>query len=661
MVSHPFVSLTRQESSPSQTSFSQPETGVSNERHRTADCSRSDISVCIVGAGIRGLGLLERIVAYSQKYAAGRRVRVHLVDPCPGEPEQYDTAQPDYLLLNIVCGQVSMFPDVASISGCAPTTGPSMYEWVRERGLLIGDDGFTVGKYGRPIEADDFLPRRLLGEYLVWFRTLLKERAASRMDIIEHRACATDLAAADGRLIVDLSDGTSVGADYLFLTVGQVHEAAKTGPEAATAQNAHASARRISRAYPLPNQLESVGSEETVAIAGLGLSAVDAILTLTIGRGGSVQTKGGAAYYIPSGREPHIVAFSRSGLPYRSRPALGAPLTYDPIVFTRGSIDALRAERGPKLDYDRDILPLLLTEMRVAYWRAKYGRDYGWNAAQDLLDKLRDAFVAGRLELHLAELDTQDSTFDPRLAYFAAIPSNDSGSDVLRDTVAYESWFRNWLENDLEEAILGVARSPLKAALEACREFRDILRYAVDFGGLTDESSDRFFSLHAKTINRIVVGPQKERTADVLALMRAGILSVPLGPDPEVTWDDSRRLWKLSSSRFRVRHEVFADWVYMGVTRRLRSLTDEPSIIGAMARRGFLRRLRPDSSVVHAVDIDRSHHPISHEGLANERIWVMGLLCEGATFYNGYVTSPGKYVRSQDDADRAVAQIFSSH
>jgi hypothetical protein len=78
-----------------------------------------------------------------------------------------------------------------------------------------------------------------------------------------------------------------------------------------------------------------------------------------------------------------------------------------------------------------------------------------------------------------------------------------------------------------------------------------------------------------------------------------------------------------------------------------------------MARRGFLRRFRPNSSVIFAIDIDRSFHPISFEGVANKRIWIMGLLCEGVTFYNGYVTSPGKFIRSQFDADRAVSQIFS--
>lgn len=615
------------------------------------------MSICIVGAGFRGLGVLERIVAHSRKYAA-TSVRAHLVDRSLRGPEQYDTGQPDYLLLNIVCGQVSMFPDIASVTDCDPTPGPSLYDWVRERGLLLGDDGFTVSRCGRPIEADDFLPRRLLGEYLTWFRNLLIDRAPPCLEIVEHITNATDLIVVDGRQVVKLSNGTSISADHLFLTVGQIHDPSTADPKSAQANEVSASARHIARPYPLPNQLESVGAGDTIAIAGLGLSAVDAILCLTLGRGGRVKTRDGVDCYIPSGEEPQIIAFSRSGLPYRSRPALGPALTYDPVVFTVGGIDALRAEKGPKLDYDRDVLPLLFTELRVAYWRAKRLRDCGWNAAQALLDELRQAFVKGRLELFLTQLD-EDTSFDPKLAYFGALPPS-TDMDVFGDTIAYESWFRRWLEDDLQQARLGVASSPLKAALEACREFRDVIRYAVDFGGLTDESSDQFFSLHTETINRIVVGPQKERTADILALIRAGILSVPLGPNPSLRWNDSRRQWNLSSTLLRVQHDVFADWLYQGSTSHLQSLTDDTCIVGAIARRGFLRRFRPNSAVVYAVDVDRSYHPISCEGLANERIWIMGLLCEGATFYNGYVTSPGKFVRSQYDADRAVAQIFSS-
>lgn len=628
---------------------------MSTVKNETSDSSQpACISICIVGAGFRGLGVLERIVAYSRKHEAA--VRVHIVDPSSRGPEQYDTGQPDYLLLNIVCGQVSMFPDVLSVGDCPPTTGPSLYEWVRERGLLLDDDGMTVGKSGRPIEPDDFLPRRLLGEYLVWFQELLIDQSPTCLSVVEHQANATDLTTVDGQLLVKLSDETSITADYLFLTVGQVHEPT-TGPT--VIQDVAATARRIARPYPLPDQLESIGAGETVAIAGLGLSAVDAILSLTIGRGGRLETPDGLDCYVRSGREPRIVAFSRSGLPYRSRPSLGAPLTYNSIVFTPENIDALRADRGPRLDFDRDVLPLLFTELRVAYWRAKVGRDRGWNAAPDILNEFRYAFVEGRLELHLTSLEANDASFDPQFEYFGALPPESTGLNVLRDTNSYQSWFLRWLDDDLQQARLGVSRSPLKAALEGCREFRDVIRYAVDFGGLTNESGDRFFSLHAETINRIVVGPQKERTADMLALIRAGVLAVSLGPNPTVKWNHSLRQWTLSSSSLGVQHDEFADWMYLGVTNRLQTLTDDSCIVGAMAQQGYLRRFRPTSAVIYAVDVDRRFHPISCVGAADERIWILGLLCEGVTFYNGYITSPGKFIRSQYDADQAVAHIFS--
>jgi uncharacterized NAD(P)/FAD-binding protein YdhS len=626
---------------------------VSSVPDQTAVLLHADpLSICIVGAGARGLGVLERVVAYARRGSSSHSIRVHLVERCKAGPAQFDPTQPDYILLNIVCGQASLFPDAASVFGCPPTEGPSLYEWARRRGACLDDDGFTVGDRGRPIERGDFLPRRLYGEYLQWFRAFLIGQANSYVEIKEHQASAIGLTKNDNGLTIVLSDETRIRADYLFLTVGQI-------PEPSTTSGLDASRRHITRPYPLPEQLEAVAPGETVAIAGLGLSAVDAILALTFGRGGRLHTRDGASVYGPSGREPRIVAFSRSGLPYRSRPALGAPLKYEAVVFNQENIDALRAERGSKLDFDSDVLPLLLTELRVAYWRAVHAQDHGWDASGDALNEMRSASLAGRLESYFDRGDEEVGRFDARFAYFGAIPS---GADTgpLRNSDAYQQWYRTWLGQDLGQAQLGVSRSPLKAALEICREFRDVIRYAVDFGGLTDQSSDKFFSLHAETINRIVVGPQKERTAEVLAVMDAGILDVSLGPSPTATWDGSSKQWKLRSSQLRAEYEAVADWMYSAVTSRLHSLPDDTDIVGAMARKGLLKQLRPDSSIIHAVAVDRSYHPVSREGVADERIWVMGLLCEGVTFYNGYLTSAGKFDRSHHDADRAVGQIFEA-
>jgi uncharacterized NAD(P)/FAD-binding protein YdhS len=611
--------------------------------------SRKQNVICIVGAGVRGLGVLERIVAYTRNSLTTRPVCVHLIDPGTHGPEQYDTRQPDYLALNIVCGQVSLFPDKASVK-VRPEQGPSLYEWAQEHGFCLAEDGFTVGTYGRRIQADDFLPRRLVGEYLCWFQKQMERRAPSHVTIKQHRAKAIDLTKRGAKLMVHLDNRTRITTDYVFLTVGQVPKPILPGA---------LYRRRIYRPYPLPQVLMPIKESQTVAIEGLGLSAVDAILTLTIGRGGCVRRDGQAVSYIRSGNEPRIVAFSRSGLPYRSRPALGAPIGYPPVVFTRKSIDQARQKHGPKLDYDRDVLPLLLTELRIAYLRAKRGREQNWTMAELLIEELRQANTSSHLESYLRAASRKDA-FDSEHAYFGALPSTDCCSGPLRDAASYENWYRNWVADDLAQARLGVGQSPLKAALEIFREFREVIRYAVDFGGLTDDSADRFFEVHANTLDRIGVGPQKESTEVLLALMDSGILRVPIGPHPNVSWEKASKQWRVASSQLLQECTLVADWLYSGRTSRLQSLPDDPSLIGSMARRGFVRRAKPHSSVIHALDVTPAFHPYSIDGFIDRRIWIFGLLCEGVTFYNSYITSPGKFVRSQYDADIAVAEIFDT-
>jgi len=67
--------------------------------------------VVIVGAGPRGLGVLERITAVYAERAPDWGLHVHLVDP--GEPGQgtHKSFQPEHLLTNTVAGQLTLFTD----------------------------------------------------------------------------------------------------------------------------------------------------------------------------------------------------------------------------------------------------------------------------------------------------------------------------------------------------------------------------------------------------------------------------------------------------------------------------------------------------------------------------------------------------------------------
>src|SRR5205085_12474204 len=143
------------------------------------------------------------------------------------------------------------------------------------------------------------------------------------------------------------------------------------------------------------------------------------------------------------------------------------------------------------------------------------------------MDRLRSALNQKTLETLLSRLDMADQPFDPHTAYYGPIPCTSPQQGALRDCNSYQQWFKDWIETDLANARRGVRGSPFKAALEIVREFRDTIRYAVDHGGLSDESLDRFFGYHSEMINRIVVGPQKERNEDICALISPGILSIP--------------------------------------------------------------------------------------------------------------------------------------
>ncbi|HEX4700954.1 MAG TPA: FAD/NAD(P)-binding protein, partial [Pseudonocardiaceae bacterium] len=150
--------------------------------------------VAVIGLGSRGLGVLERIVTLAKLAGpAVGEVRVEIIDPICSGAGVHDTGQPDYLLLNTTAAAVSLFPDAHTVGTAVDTPGPSLYQWATERGLRIAEDGYTVGAEGRPVRPTDFLPRRLLGEYLSWFYGVVRDRAPSHVRLTEHHTEAVDL------------------------------------------------------------------------------------------------------------------------------------------------------------------------------------------------------------------------------------------------------------------------------------------------------------------------------------------------------------------------------------------------------------------------------------------------------------------------------------
>jgi len=609
----------------------------------------SELSVAIIGLGSRGLGVLERIITLSKRQSTlAPRVRVDVLDPTCVGCGLHGTDQPDYLLLNTVCSQVSMFPDAHSVGEDVDEPGPNLYEWATSRDLRLAKDGFSVGSEGRPIQMSDFLPRRLLGEYLAWFLQTVVRGAPDHVKLRFHRASATDIRGeADKQLTITLEDGTTVTTQYAFLTLGHTPNA--------LIQDAPSKERWIADPYPLPARLRPAAPAESIAIDGFGLAAMDIIAACTVGRGGHFARDHGALRYVPADTEPELYLYSRSGVPFRARPHLRRPRRpYIPIAMTHARIEAIRANRGGRLDFDRDVLGLLHTEMRTAYHRCHLAISEGDAAEKALIAELTRAAATGDLTALLDDLDRRSGAFDPYEAW------DRSAGIVLTNSVGYESWVVTEIGRDLVEAEKGLELSCEKAAVEVVREMRDAVRQAVDFGGLTDESLERFMRFTVSLMNKAVVGPQKERHQELLALIDAGIMRIPFGPAPARRWDPDVGRWTVASTRLATPFSRHVDWVCSGHTRAPSVSSSACPLVSRLHAKGRLVRHRPPGSAVDSVDLDRDMHPVDSDGRPERRLWILGPLCEGATFYNHAVPATGGYSRVLRDADRTVKEMFAT-
>ncbi|MFJ4580476.1 FAD/NAD(P)-binding protein [Streptomyces echinatus] len=607
----------------------------------------STTTVAIIGMGSRGLGLLERLVAHCLTRPAP--VTVHLVDPQPPGPGFHLADQPDHLLLNTVCSQLTAFADERMVEGPAPLSGPSLAEWCQERDLRLADDGRTVrvGE-GQRIRPNDFLPRRLLGEYLAWAAEAVVAAAPDCLTVVPHRCEAVDVRPGPaGTEVVELADGTLVDADAVFVTVGH-HSLYRPAAPAAEP-------RLITRPYPLPEALDGIAPGERVAVLGMGLTAMDVIASLTLGRGGRHEPHASGTRYVPSGREPGIVLANRSGLPSRSRPYLAPDrVRCAPLALTADAVARLRSRRADgRLDFAADVLPLVEAEMELAYHRTVRARECGDPAAadQEFAERVREAGYETLLE------ECRDR-WGP--APLDGILSAAAAGRQWADHDAYTRWFTGEVAADLVEARAGLGVSPLKEALEVLRDHRDVLRTAVDAPGLDDASLARFFGEFSTTVNRLVIGPQLDRSAELLALVEAGVVRLGPGPRPKVIAPAGQGPWILESTALLRPASVKADHVVHAHVHEPSPARVPGSLLATLAAAGRIRTLGSRGGPAHGLAVTREGQGIDLAGNTQPRLFFLGPHTEGSSYYNHYVPSPGLPSRALMDAELALSTSLPS-
>ncbi|MDJ1134790.1 FAD/NAD(P)-binding protein [Streptomyces iconiensis] len=540
------------------------------------------LRVCLVGAGPRGLSVLERICAHERRSPSHSAVTVHVVDPYPpGAGKVWRTAQSPLLLMNTVASQVTVFTD-GSVDMEGPVEpGPSLYEWVRARVRAERADASPDDTYGgssggssegpsadagtdaaeatdaadavraeaRKLGPDSYPSRALYGRYLEdVYRNVVAE-APAHLTVVEHRTSATALD--DTRegphrtQALTLADGTRLdGLDAVVLAQGHVPARPTEREEQLTREATDHGLTYVLPANPADLDLSAVAPGSPVLLRGLGLNFFDHLALLTVGRGGTFERSGGKLVYRASGREPRICAGSRRGIPYHARGEneKGAHGRYLPRLLRGGTVERLRARAagGERVHFGADLWPLIAKEVESVYYetllasRQEAGADTAYG---DTHRFVRRYMAASGSEAERRVLDEWGIAAADRWDWDSI--ARPYGDRPFTDRASFNTWLLDHLAGDVTDARAGNVSGPLKAALDVLRDLRNEIRLAVDHGGLEGNSyRDDLQGWYTPLNAFLSIGPPVSRIEQLLALIDAGTVEL-MGPDLKIDTDTS--------------------------------------------------------------------------------------------------------------------------
>jgi glutamate mutase epsilon subunit len=613
------------------------------------------LRVAVVGTGPRGLAVLERLAARLGEQPVDRPVELHAIDAVEvGCGRIWRTDQPDWFLMNTPAGEVTMFSGPPGDGPARPGAGPSLAQWWA---------GVDPGR----ADPNAYAPRAVYGRYLRFVCDAVQAHLPAGVDLHRRQVRVERIVAGPaGGYRLTTSDGRILEADRVVLTTGHpVHQPAGEQRRWADFAAAHPPVRYLPGDSAADLPLDTLAPGGVVGVLGLGLSFYDVLAALTIGRGGRFVVDDGAEpgrlRYVPSGREPRIVAGSRSGVPLlaRGRNEKPAEYSYRPRLFTVERM--VRARRRGRLDFDRDVLPWLRAEVELVYYETALRQSRGAAAAGEFAERVVAAAQSGP-PTGLAELAQLPGPGEP--PDLAGLARPFAGREFA-GPAEFEAALADLLHQDLAAAELGNASGPLKAALDVLRDVRPSIRAAVDFGGLAPASHrDDFLAGFGPLASLLAAGPPRIRLHQVLALLRQGLLRI-VGPQTRFDPDPTAGAFVVSSpqvagSAVRVDALIDARIPVPDLTSDTSTLTRGLYADGMVT--GYVNAADGVAFPTGGVAVTAApFHPVRADGEAERGMYVLGIPAEHTRWFTQVGSGrPGGWGSFTADADAIAADLYDA-
>ena len=241
----------------------------------------SSVVIGIIGGGPRALALLQQ---YCLVEWNGQLPTLHVFDAAEqiGSGSVYGAGQPEYLRMNIPVANLDMF--VEGFRERYPERALTYQQWCEWSGRCYED-----------------VPARItVGEYLNYAGKVIVDVLQPVTQFHHHRDRVQTIRRYEDDWLLQIGsedNQKTVQVNYLVMATG--HEGWQTLPEQ----------DQVSHVYPCDKNLNDkrIPSEAVVIMHGTGLTAVDACIALTQGRGGQFTEHNQSYRYEASGQEPAYI------------------------------------------------------------------------------------------------------------------------------------------------------------------------------------------------------------------------------------------------------------------------------------------------------------------------------------------------------------------